>query len=354
MKIKIILFFHLVLFADFIQAQNVNLKGCFFGINDSSVIWFCKSIDDNPLNYCGMFDRAMVHNNSFEKNFYVLNTSLIIVAPNEQTPKISLICGKEDSIKVSVMRHSDNSFDVKFEGSNAEGESFFYQSVLFHTYLLTPVLSTITEAVLRNEYPVITGVYKFDSVVKKLFSTADTLFQHNKISYSFFELIKKQSEANFLFALKSSIQNSLDKINVNDKNDCFDKAQLKAEELQKIYYKRYDPYSSVYNNTDQNLRMGNCQDKCRLIEKGILSGKKNDIGLWSRANEKCYSFAPIELQHRMMAINLSFNGFYVSKSKSKSDSADFEIFKLKFPDSPYLSVLNGYFKKKIKFDEYNF
>ena len=205
---------------------------------------------------------------------------------------------------------------------------------------------------LENNFTVMLAVTKLDSIKNKLFSTADSLYFNKKISKHFYELIKLQSDAQFLFSLESSIQNSLDKISLSNKNIYLNKAQLLSIEIQKIYYNRYDPFSSIYNSIDQNLRIINCQNKCRLIENRILSGEKKDIGLWTRPDEQSYSFAPIALQHTMMAIHLSYNGFYKLDRGNLNDSADFELLKKNFPNSPYIPILNRYFKKKIDYFDY--
>lgn len=351
MKVKIIIFIiQFQLGINLLNAQNVNLLGYIDGAKDSSEIWFCRSIDGNPINYCGMYDRVVIKNKRFEKVMYVTNTSIINIMPSEYSPKISIICEKGDLIKLGVVQVGSYSYDIKFEGSNSEGQKFFYQSPLFHNYQLIPILSIIIEGLLKNDLSLNASINKLDSFKNKLFSTADTLHVNKKISMAFYKLIKLQSESHFLSSLESSIQNSLDKLSLSGRNIYFSKAQLILIGLQRFYYEKYNPFTPIYNNIDQSLRIINCQNKCRLIEKGVLVSKKIDIGLWVRYNEQSYSFAPIELQHRMMAINLSFNGFYNRVGKQNiNDSTDFQLLKMKFPNSPYIPILNRYFKKKIIF-----
>ncbi len=355
MKIKfIIITLQLQCSFTLLNAQSANLSATINNTKDSSEIWFCRSIDGKPINYCGMYDKAIVHNGGFNKSIDVADVSIVTIVSDKYLPKISIICEKNDSVRLRIVQNRNETYDVQFDGNNAEGQIFFYQSPVFHNYLLTPILAAITDEMQKKDLSFTLTINRLDSIKQKLFSIADTLYLTKKISAPFYKIIKLQSDMQFLSSLESCIQNSLGKLSLNAKPSYLTKVESLMTQLQKFYYEKYDPFSLVYNDVEQNLRLINCKNKCRLVASGIFLGKKNDIGLWERSSEKSYSFAPIELQHRMMAINLSFNCFYNRAGKQNlEDIADFQLFKTKFPNSPYIPTLNKYFKKEIIFLQKN-
>ncbi|UGU15232.1 TlpA family protein disulfide reductase [Sinomicrobium kalidii] len=319
-----------------ITAQHANIYGNVIKAEDSSEVWFCRFIDGDPQNYYFMYDNTLIKDKVFEKSFPVSGAGIITIAPNKNIPKLYLICDEGDEIELNISRDTNQKAIVNFGGSNAKGHELFY--ALHRGGSLDSIIDNDIIKIAKNEQEAIEQIEKKK---KGFLQPFDRLLDDGEISPSFYTLVKAQVEANFVSSVKSVAFHYL----FNSKSGRIHLNKSALKEILRVMFNRYDPFSDKYGNIDLVSRVLNSESKGKLIEKEILTGKINDIGLWKKDSEVSNSYAPVEIQHRMMAIKLMFNRYY-GIGDIKEDEYNFKRLKKAFPGSPYISPLSKYFKEE--------
>ncbi len=328
----------LLKFSALIYSQNVKIYGFLPNAKDSSEVWFSRPINGIPEDYCFMYDHTLLLNNRFEKFITVKNTNVITISPNKYIPKVYLICSKGDSITLSFTQRDSKVIEVSFKGSNSDGHKILNQSTLFNI----PKLVSLMDSLFLENTTAKKTFKQLEKVKASLFKPIDSLYSLSKISVSFYRSIKALSDAKFLFVVDALTKKYIGDKSANQQLLKLNESEL--VELQHLAYKKYDPFLPQYNNIDGDFSSINNENKCKLIEKGVLEGKKTDIGLWVQSSKLSYSYAPIELQNRMMALDIVFNRHFMEKD-IRSDSLNFVLFKSKFPNSSFIKIINGYFEQ---------
>lgn len=328
----------MLLFLSMGHAQQVTIVGEVAGLEEQNEVWFCRSMDGKASSYGFMYDQAPISSGKFKKSFAVLEPSVITIAPNQYVPKITLISDVGDSLRIKIKQDAEHAFTLHFSGSNAKGQEILNNSPLFKGGPLEQIL----DSTLRTTSTLKEAEIQLEKTKDKLFHPLENLYNNKEVSNNYYKLSKAQANAQFLASAGSIIRYYLGNPQARRKEVHLKNAELK--ELQKRMYMAYDPFLPEYDAIDQVLLSINVKYKCQLIDQGLLSGKKNNIGLWSRADDHYLTYAPPALQERMMAINLMFNRYFALTPRPV-DSADYVLLKQKFPDSPYTTFIGTYFQQ---------
>ncbi|MCX2678492.1 redoxin family protein [Galbibacter sp. EGI 63066] len=324
----------LILFIFFISCNlgnkksSITIKGHFEQLVDSSSVTFCRPFDDNPEHYFLMYDEAMVTKNSFRKSFHLNKTGIITIAPNSIIPKTYLICEPGDEITLFVKRDSLGRHQITFRGKSEEGQALFHTSSLRKVNHLVEFISKF-----KNHSP--------DLVIEKTSRLKDSLIvpfkemkNNGKISESYYAMVEKTSEA----AVVSAIYRVFGMTRGSTGED--------AQKITKHFYTQYDPFSERYRDIDMVSRTVNAEYKNKLIAKGVLDNISESIRetppgvpeLWD--NKFVYNKnAPYELQEKIKAIKIMFSRSF-NQNPFKDDYNDFSVFKVHFPESPYINVIS--------------
>lgn len=316
------------------DTKTVNIIGYVTDAVDSSKVKFCSFLDSNPENYYFMLDSTVIENQSFNKSFAINGTGIITIAPNTNIPKIYVICDKEGDIELNVKKDKEKGFIVGFNGKNAKGQQLFYDSKLFKGFLLNEI---INENIIKKAVSVNQIIKNIERLKDSLFQPFNRFLEKKEITDSFYKIIKAQAEAKIIGAVESAVAYNLKK----EKTNLLSDSQLK--EVLKIVFSKYDPFSKKYKNIDLVSRTENAKAKCRLIKQGVLHGTKIDLGLWHKFKSE-NSYAPIEIQEKMKAIEIMFNQFF-KQNEFDAEKKDYELFKKIFPNSIYVEPLSKYFVK---------
>lgn len=325
-------------------SQNVNIRGTVPTAKDSTEIWFSRSIDGHPSNFCFMYDNAIVHNKAFTKSFNISQTNIITITPNKYVPKVYLICSPGDEIKLEYSQNINHQLSVEYRGNNAQGQKILNASPVFSIPLIRNLLDSL---LLLNQDEQSTPPEILEQLENQkitLLQPISDLLAKKKITKSFYKLAILEANAKFLCALDNLISGYLLNKSILNVSKKLTEANLLA--IQKFLYVKYDPFLDEYQNVSGDLAFLNCESKCKLIEKGILQGNRTDWGLWIKPYKKSNSFAPIAIQHNMLAMDLVFNRKFKDQD-IKIDSLSFIVFKEKFPKSPFIPVLEWYFQKEV-------
>lgn len=338
MRKKGLLTVFLLKFSLLIFSQNVKIYGFIPNAKDSSEIWFSRPINGIPEDYCFMYDHTLLLNSRFEKLITLKNTNVITISPNKYIPKVYLICSKGDIINLIFTEKDNKVIEVSFKGSNSDGHKILNQSTLFN---IPKLLNLMDSSFLYNSTA--KDVFnQLEKVKDSLFKPIDSLYSLSKIAVSFYRTIKALGDAKYLFIVDALTKKYIGNKSVN--HQLFKLNDSELIELQRLVYKKYDPFLPQYNNIDGDFSSINNENKCKLIAKGVLEGNKTDIGLWVQPAKLSYSYAPIDLQKNMMALDLVFNRHFMEKD-IRSDSLNFVLFKSKFPNSSFIKVIDGYFEQ---------
>jgi len=315
-----------------ISSQTVKLSIVNPIAKDNSEVWFCRSIDGDPINYIVKYDKEYFSRGEVQKSFSVDSTMFVMIADNLFLPKIRMVVCKDDSVHILVKQDIiSHKISVIFAGSNAKGHEAYYNNPLFVgvkifeiVYSFLGKVQNLDEAIERTE-----------QLKGKLFSPIDSLFSSNQISKEYYQFVKLEAEAEFLNAILSATSTYL--MNHDENRWILNISEL--IKLQIYYCEKYDPFSVKYRNV--NYRNENSRRKCLLLSNGTLP--KNNIvtnfKLWD-ANESYCGFAPIEIQERMFATDFIFKQKFGMISDAEAKKKYYK-FKGIFPKSVFLKVIES-------------
>lgn len=313
----------LVLFASLMNGQNAEIEGFVEGVKDSTIVWFNGSVDNNYENYLNNSQSTILKNNAFKKSFNIKGTGFISTSPNLYINSIHLIIEEGNKIKVKLKK-DNNEFYIIFEGDNAAGLEELNRSKFFNFKKLSPYVMDI----FKNSKSSDEFLNAFADLRLELLKPFDTFLIEKKITNSFFKAMQLNADLTSLFVVNMAAYN------LKDNADKKAKIKISEVELNNILIKldqKYNAFDSKYNNCNGLLRIIGVQRKCQNISNGLLFGIKQDIGIWSKAEES-YNYAPLHCQELMMADNIKYSGF-------KSSGCTYEKFKKEFPKSVYLDNL---------------
>lgn len=331
MKLQLI-FLCAVLSTFTVVSQNVKLSISNTKATDNSEVWFCRSIDGDPINYVIKYDKEIFKQGNILKSFSIDSTMFIMIADNPFVPKIRMVVCKDDSVHILVNQDTiSHKVSVHFTGSNAKGHEIYYNSPLF-----------VGGKTLGIVYPFLGKLRNLDEAIEKteqlkgkLFSPIDSLFNANQISKEYYQFVKLEADAEFLNAILSATSSLL--TDQDEKKCILNKNEL--IKLQIYYCEKYDPFSAKYRNV--NYRNENSRRKCILIADRILTknGNATNLKLWD-TNDSYYNFAPKEIQEGMFATDLIFKQKFGMISDAEA-MKNYNKFKGIFPKSVFLPVIES-------------
>jgi thiol-disulfide isomerase/thioredoxin len=325
-KIFIILFLFLS-YSQLFYSQNIKIIGHLENGKDNSEVVVSKSISENPEDYIENLERIKIENNQFVLSFKYNNTGYIEIPYGPNTPRIKLICDKDGLVNLYIKRNG-LSYTVDFVGQNAEGLKMLNNATLFSFREMSPMLKKVIQNTTNKEDVLL----KIDEIKNEEFKKIDSLYSEKKVTASFLSFFKKHAEVS---ALSISIMSIEDILRIESNLSKIKLSSTKLKDLIKHLYTIYDPFDEKYNHINSVIHSLNIQTKCRLINEGVLTGVKNDLGLWDNGDiSNYYSFAPARLQEQLM---VSFINENVIKY------ATFEKFKSVFNKSVYTDFLENKF-----------
>lgn len=331
MKLQLV-FFSILLSVLSISSQNIKLVISNPIAKDNSEVWFCRSIDGDPINYIVKYDKEYFSRGEVLKSFSVDTTMFVMIADNPFLPKIRLVVCKNDSIHIQVGQDTiTHKTVIQFSGNNSKGNENYYTNSLF----LGGKTLGVVYPIIKNAISLSQAITQTEQLKARLFAPMDSLFATKDISNAYYQFVKLEGDAEFLNAVLS-VTNKF----ISDAGD--DKCKLKENDLknfQAYYCNKYDPFSDKYRNV--NYRDANARFKCVLISNGTLSSKQwsTDLKLWDKDNSH-YNYAPKEIQERMFASDLIFRQKFGMISEANSIE-QYNHFQHIFPNSTFLPVIKS-------------
>ena len=315
-----------------ISSQNVRLSITNPKASDNSEVWFCRSIDGDPINYVVKYDKETFKKGVVVKSFSVDTTMFIMIADNPFLPKIRLVVCKNDSIDIQVNQDTiTHKTTIHFSGSNSKGNENFYSNSLF----LGGKTSKIVYPIIKNAMDLSDAINQTEQLKASLFSPMDSLFKAKEISKEYYQYVKLEGESEFLNAILSITNN----FSADSGSEKCSMKERDLKDLQIYYCKKYDPFSDKYRNV--NYRNANASIKCVLINNGVLPEKYNltDLKLWDKENSH-YRYASQEIQERLYATDLIFKQKFGMISEVDA-TEQFNHFRNIFPKSIFLPVIKS-------------
>jgi len=309
MKLQLV-FFSVFLCVLSLSSQNVKLSISNPNAKDNSEVWFCRSIDGDPINYIVKYDKECFRHGEVVKSFSVDTTMFVMLADNPFLPKIRLVVCKNDSIHIQVDQDTiTHRIVIQFSGDNSKGNANYYTNSLFSGGKTLGVVFPI----MKNATSLSQAINQTEQLKARLFAPMDSLFANKEISNAYYQFVKLEGDAEFLNAVLS-ISNKL--LSDHEADTCKLK-EIDLKNFQAYYCNKYDPFSEKYRNV--NYRAANARFKCVLISNGTLPSIQHstDLKLWDKDNSH-YNYASKEIQERMFASDLIFRQKFGMISEANS------------------------------------
>ena len=315
-----------------IKSQTVQITGEIQKAIDSTYVVFNRSFDENPEHYFFMYDSAKVVDKKFTKTFKVNHAAIITIASKRYIPKIHMICDKGANMSFKV--NNEEKSKVTFTGDNAKGQQFFYESKLYnHSYIVGEVINNVV----KKSTDIKEILVNIEKLKDSLFHPFNELLSKNEITKTFYELAKIQAELKVIIAAHEALVNNIPGVS--------DTIDYDANKVFESLFTKYNPFSERYkyaNMVTRNVAVGL---KCILIKDGVLTGQKNDLGIWKNSDH--FAYAPIHLQENNKAVTIMLNRFY-QMNRYEEDLEDFNLFKKVFPNSAFSKPLQSrYFNRPV-------
>ncbi|MFD0798016.1 TlpA family protein disulfide reductase [Maribacter chungangensis] len=315
--------------------DEIKITGLVTTASDSSYVKFHRFLNTDATSHFRGYDSVPTINGKFEKTFdSPETTNVIVLASNEHIPSIHIICDGDSEIGVTIER-SIPYFDITFTGKNAKGHDLIFDSSLLRVIHLVNVLDESIGQGVDSPAKVITTT---ERVLDSLFAPFDKLLIKERITTTFHKRVQIQAEGKMLHA----IHHIIDHAYRYPKTSALSKAA--KDKILKYFFTKYDPFSDRYRYNLGINRTINAENKCRLIGRGLLSGKKLGLDIWGNKYQE-YDYAPMELQEKMMATQIILSRTHEEKPICE-DLELFYKFKKTFPESAYnIEFQNRYFNR---------
>ncbi len=312
---------------------EVHITGSVPHAHDSSYVAFTRLLDTDGNNYFRRFDSVPIIDGHFKKTFPLRNsTSVAVLASSEAIPSIHLIIDGEGEIGMTIKR-SVPYFDVTFTGKNAKGHDLIFDSSLLRVIHLVNVLNGVMEQGVDSPQMLIR---RTEEILDSLVAPFDDLLTKEQITSKFFDQVKIQAEGKMLNAVHHIMAHAYR----YPKTSAFKKEAI--DTILVHFFTKYNPFSERYRFNLGIIRTLNAENKCGLIDRGLLPGSRVQLDIWPDKFAH-YAFAPAELQEKMMATQIRLSRDY-GENPICEDLQRFHKFKETFPESAYNSVFqNRYF-----------
>jgi len=310
-----------------IRTPEMHIIGNVPHARDSSFVVFDRFSESDASNHFLRYDSVPIVDGFFKKDINCSGSGVIVLASSEAIPSIHLICDGGGEIQMTIKR-SLPYFDVTFIGKNAMGHDLIFDSSLLRVIHLTNLLNGAIEK--GTDSPLIV-IQHTERILDSLISPFDDLLKSELITPTFHHRLKTQAEGKMLSAVHYTMAHAYR----------YPKASaLNKEAIDTIlahFFNKYDPFSNRYRFNLGINRTVNAEEKCRLIARGMLTGSREELGIWPSTLAQ-NSYAPVELQEKMLATQLILSRNHEENSICE-DFKRFQKFKNTFPKSAYNSML---------------
>lgn len=320
------------------ESSEIRISGTVPHANDSSFVAFDRYFEENTTNQFPNYDSVPIIDGHFQKTFGSSGTTVISLASSEAIPSIHLICDGDEDIGLTIKR-SPTYFDVTFTGKNAKGHDLIFESSLFRIVVLTLMLDDAMEQGVDSPQ---TMIGLAEGILDSLVAPFDDLLKKDLITSTFYDRVKTQTESKMLGAVHHVMAHAYRYPNTSTlQKDAIDTVLVH-------FFTKFDPFSERYLFDLGGNRAKNAEDKCRLIARGLLSGNREELGIWPPKFEH-NAFAPVELQEKIMASQLIFSRMY-EENPVCEDFQRYRKFKRAFPESAYNAVLQARYFDRLDCD----
>lgn len=303
-------------------AQNVSITFHFEGIKDSTKLYYSTTFNEKPFQLTYNEEEALIINNVARISLSQKNIGWVRTMRTNDLPNVIMLPCKNGDVIDVFYKKNNGKIETSFIGSNAQGLDFFNNSPNF-LKLGREVVYIYLKGQSSDEI-----IEKLEGLKNRNIEILKGLLTNKKISKDFFEFLNLYQETEIVMTSYLYLEGFLSG----------DESAKISQEESKSAIKKLDSMYNVFDQKYSLLKTGsqyyNIINKCKFINKNILTVKEENYKLWD-TELKNYNFCPKELQEFLMFREITKNDFDVSL---------YNRYKRIFPNGIYMNVL----RKKLK------